>query len=44
MKVVGLDLSGPRNIADTCLVSFEAQGDEIHLLSLSNKNIGAETH
>lgn len=31
MKVVGIDLSGPRNIADTCLVSFEARGDEIHL-------------
>jgi len=31
MKIVGIDLSGPRNIADTCLVSFEARGDEIHL-------------
>jgi predicted nuclease with RNAse H fold len=31
MKVVGIDLSGPRNFADTCLVSFEEQGGEIHL-------------
>lgn len=31
MKIVGIDLSGPRNIVDTCLVSFEARGDEIHL-------------
>ena len=32
MKVVGIDLSGPRNFADTCLVSFEARGEEIHLI------------
>jgi predicted nuclease with RNAse H fold len=31
MKVVGIDLSGPRNFADTCLVSFEERGDQIHL-------------
>ena len=31
MKVVGIDLSGPRNFADTCLVSFEERGNEIHL-------------
>jgi predicted nuclease with RNAse H fold len=31
MKVVGIDLSGPRNVVDTCLVSFEVRGDEIHL-------------
>jgi predicted nuclease with RNAse H fold len=31
MKIVGIDLSGPRNIADTCLVSFEERGEEIHL-------------
>jgi predicted nuclease with RNAse H fold len=31
MKVIGIDLSGPRNVADTCLVSFEAQGDGMHL-------------
>jgi predicted nuclease with RNAse H fold len=32
MKVVGIDLSGPRNFADTCLVAFEAGGEEIHLI------------
>jgi predicted RNase H-like nuclease len=31
MRIVGVDLSGPRNFADTCLVSFEARGEEIHL-------------
>ncbi len=31
MKIVGIDLSGPRNFADTCLVSFEERGEEIHL-------------
>ena len=31
MKVVGIDLSGPRNFADTVLVSFEEKGNEIHL-------------
>ncbi len=31
MKIVGIDLSGPRNFADTCLVSFEEHGEEIHL-------------
>jgi predicted nuclease with RNAse H fold len=34
MKVVGIDLSGPRNFADTCLVSFEEQGGELHLQDL----------
>lgn len=34
MKVVGIDLSGPRNFADTCLVSFEKRGDEIHLVDV----------
>jgi predicted nuclease with RNAse H fold len=34
MKVVGIDLSGPRNFADTCLVSFEARGEEIHRLDV----------
>jgi uncharacterized protein len=34
MKVVGIDLSGPRNFADTCLVSFEERGNEIHLLDV----------
>ena len=34
MKVVGIDLSGPRNFADTCMVSFEERGDEIHLLDV----------
>jgi uncharacterized protein len=31
MKIVGIDLSGPRNFADTCLVSFEERGEEIVL-------------
>lgn len=31
MKIVGIDLSGPRNSADTCLVSFEQRKDEILL-------------
>lgn len=31
MTVVGIDLSGPRNSADTVLVSFEEKGNEIHL-------------
>jgi uncharacterized protein len=30
MRIVGIDLSGPRNFADTCLVSFEERGEEIH--------------
>lgn len=32
--IVGIDLSGPRNFADTCLVSFEQKGDEIHLIDV----------
>ncbi len=31
MQVVGIDLSGPRNFADTCLVSFEERGEELQL-------------
>ena len=31
MRIVGIDLSGPRNFADTCLVNFEERGEEIHL-------------
>jgi predicted nuclease with RNAse H fold len=34
MKIVGIDLSGPRNFADTCLVSFEEHGEEIHLIEV----------
>ncbi len=34
MKIIGIDLSGPRNFADTCLVSFEESGDEIHLINV----------
>ena len=34
MKVIGIDLSGPRNFADTCLVSFEERGEEIHLIGV----------
>lgn len=33
MKIVGIDLSGPRNFADTCLVSFQERGSEIHLMN-----------
>jgi predicted nuclease with RNAse H fold len=32
MKVIGLDLSGPRNSADTYLVVFSVQGRELHFL------------
>jgi predicted nuclease with RNAse H fold len=35
MKIIGIDLSGPRNFADTCLVSFEECGEEIHLVDVS---------
>src|SRR5687767_5974009 len=34
MKIVGIDLSGPRNFAETCLVSFEERGEEIHLMDV----------
>lgn len=34
MKIIGIDLSGPRNFADTCLVSFEQRGEEIHLIDV----------
>jgi predicted nuclease with RNAse H fold len=34
MKIVGIDLSGPRNFADTCLVTFEEHGEELHLLDI----------
>ena len=34
MKIVGIDLSGPRNFADTCLVSFEERGENIHLIDI----------
>src|SRR5689334_120141 len=34
MKIAGIDLSGPRNFADTCLVSFEERGEEIHLIEV----------
>lgn len=33
MKVVRIDLSGPRNFAETCLVSFEVRDDAIQLIS-----------
>lgn len=41
MRVVGIDLSGPCNFADTCLVSFEGRGEEIHLVDLHE---GADDH
>jgi len=34
MKIVGIDLSGPRNFADTCLASFEERGEAIHLIDV----------
>ena len=34
MKILGIDLSGPRNYAETCLVSFEERGEEIHLVDV----------
>ena len=34
MRIVGIDLSGPRNFADTCLVSFETHGEEIRLIDV----------
>ena len=34
MKILGIDLSGPRNYAETCLVSFEEHGEEIHLVEV----------
>jgi predicted nuclease with RNAse H fold len=32
MKVVGVDLSGPRNVADTCVTVFEERSGELHLV------------
>ncbi len=32
MKILGIDLSGPANLADTCLAAFEAHGGELHFL------------
>jgi len=34
MKVLGIDLSGPHNFADTCLVSFEERGDNLRLIDV----------
>jgi len=34
MKIIGIDLSGPRNFADTSLVNFEERGKEIHLINM----------
>ena len=34
MRIIGIDLSGPRNFGDTCLVSFEERGAEIHLMDI----------
>ncbi len=36
MKVIGLDLSGPRNVPDTYLVLFREQGGELHLMDSLN--------
>ena len=32
MKVVGIDLSGPRNVADTFVTIFEEAGDHLHFI------------
>jgi predicted nuclease with RNAse H fold len=37
MKVIGLDLSGPRNTADTYLVIFNEQGAVLHFISAINE-------
>jgi predicted nuclease with RNAse H fold len=34
MRIVVIDLSGPRNFADTCLVSFDQREEEIHLIDV----------
>lgn len=36
MKILGLDLSGPRNTADTYLAIFNEQGAELHFISAIN--------
>jgi uncharacterized protein len=41
MRIIGIDLSGPRNFADTCLVSFEEHGEEIQLVDVHE---GADDH
>ena len=33
MKVIGIDLSGPRNTADTSLVIFEQQREQLHIIA-----------
>jgi predicted nuclease with RNAse H fold len=37
MKVIGLDLSGPRNTADTTLVVFNEQAAELHFINAVNE-------
>ena len=32
MKIIGIDLSGPRNVADTVLTAFDEQGDQLHFV------------
>jgi predicted nuclease with RNAse H fold len=32
MRVIGIDLSGPRNVADTFVAVFEAAGDHLHFI------------
>jgi predicted nuclease with RNAse H fold len=39
MKIIGIDLSGPRNIADTSLVIFEQEENELRFLT-SRDGIG----
>ncbi len=41
MKVIGLDLSGPSNIADTYLVVLEERGTELHFVEVVD---GASDH
>lgn len=39
MKIIGIDLSGPRNTADTSLVIFEQEENVLHFLG-THENIG----
>jgi len=32
MKVIGIDLSGPPNVAEPCMTVFEAHGDVLHYM------------
>ncbi len=38
MRILGIDLSGPRNFADTCLVSFEEHGGKNNEIKTGDPN------